>query len=162
MSGRAFLKYKRYHKWWASSEKIIFRLAVLLFVMLYTTQLLNFVLEQRNSRLLTSSIGKLEGIAMADSQTLLNMGTLELTVVSNTPYDKLQIFINGVYYQDFDKKSVSLSVKNNDIIEVSGINNEFPASIKITSVSGNIAAPKQGGQITVNKNFVQAARIRIK
>ncbi len=162
MSGRAFLKYKRYHRWWATTEKMIFRLAVLLFVVLYTTQLLNFVLEQQNSRLLTSTLGKLEGVAMADSQTVLNLGTLELTVVSNAAYDKLQIFINGVYYQDFDKKSVSLSVKNNDIIEISGIHNEFPASIKITSVSGNIAVPKQGGQITVNKNFVQAARIRIK
>jgi hypothetical protein len=162
MSGRAFLKYKRYYRWWATTEKTILRLAILLFAVLYTTQLLNFVLEQHNSRLLTSSIGKLEGVAMADSQTMLNTGVMELTVVSNAPYDKLQIYINGVYYKDFDKKTVSLSVKNNDIIEISGIKNEFPASIKITSVSGNMSAPKLGSHITVNKNFVQAARIRIK
>lgn len=162
MSGRAFQKYNRYHQWWIKTEKIIFRLAVILFLVLYTVQLLNFVLEQRNSGLLTSSIEKLEGVAMADSQTSINTGTIELSVVSNSDYSRLEIYVNGEFFKGFNQKSVSLTVKNNDIIEVSGIKNEIPASIKITSVSNNILAPKLGNLIKVNKNFVQAARIRLK
>jgi hypothetical protein len=52
-------------------------------------------------------------------------------------------------------------VKNNDIIEISGINNEFAATIKITSITDNIISPKQGNIIMVNKSFVQAGRVRL-
>ncbi len=99
---------------------------------------------------------------MAESQTIINTGTLELSVTSKSKYSKIQIFVNGEYYKSFNQKSISLMVKNNDIIEINGINNEFPAIIRITSITDNIISPKQESIIRVNKNFVQAGRVRLK
>jgi|GEM_PF-759380 len=162
MSGRAIQKFNKYHQWWSRIEKILLKLAVLLFLLLYSAQLLNFVVEQRNSRLLTSAVGELEGVSVADSQSQLNMGIVELSVVSYSDCRNIQIFINGEYMKNFDKKSVSLNVKKNDIIEVSGIFSEYPATIQITSVSDNIISPKLNSQVKVGKGFKQVGRIRLK
>lgn len=162
MSGRAFQKYNRYHQWWSKVEKRLFTLAVLVFFTLYGVQLINFVMEQRNSTFLSAAIGKLEGTPIAESQTQLNIGTLELTVVSKSDCKNIKIFINGQYYNSFTQKSVSLKVKNNDIIELSGINSDYPATVKITSSSDNILAPNPNGTLIVNKNFVRVGRIRLK
>jgi hypothetical protein len=161
MSGRAIQKQNRYYKWWDTVEKKLFKLAVILFVSLYALQVINFVFEQRNSGLLTNTLGELEGIPVAESQTQINTGTIELTVTSNSDCSKIQVFLNGEYYNSFNRKSISLMVKNNDIIEISGINNEFAATIKITSITDNIISPKQGNIIMVNKSFVQAGRVRL-
>lgn len=162
MSGRSFHKQNRYYKWWDVIEKKIFRLAIILFVILYALQLINFIFEQRNSGLLTNTLGELEGIPIAESQTQINTGTIELSVTSNSECSKIQIYLNGEYYNSFNRKSISLMVKNNDIIEISGINNEYAATIKITSITDNIISPKQGSIILVNKSFVQAGRVRLK
>lgn len=162
MSGRAIQKYNKYHQWWSKTEKYMIRLTIVLFLLLYSAQLLNFVMEQRNSRLLTSAVGELEGIAVADSQSQLNMGVLELTVTSYSDSRDMKIYINGKYYKNFDQKSVSLNVKKNDIIEVSGIHSNYPATIKITSVSDNIISPKLNSQVKVDKGFKQIGRIRLK
>ncbi|MDF2890818.1 MAG: hypothetical protein K0R80_1185 [Clostridia bacterium] len=162
MSGRALHKQNRYYQWWVKIEKKIFRLAIILFFTLYALQLVNFVLEQRNSGLLSNAVGELEGIPVAESQTQINTGTIELSVISNSKYSKIQIYLNGEYYKSFNKKSISLMVKNNDIIEISGINSEFPATIKITSTTDNIISPKLDSVIKVNRSFVQAGRVRLK
>jgi hypothetical protein len=162
MSSRALHRFNKYHKWWEKTEKIIFRLAIVLFALLYTTQLLNFVLEQRGTGPLSAAIGRHEGVAVADSQSQLNLGTLELTVTSNSDYSKLEIYINGEFYSTFKQKSVSLNVKNNDIIEVSGIKSEYTATIKVTSLSENITSPKLNSSIRVDKGFYKVGRIRLK
>jgi hypothetical protein len=162
MSGRALHKQNKYYKWWDRIEKRIIRLAILLFIILYGMQVINFVFEQRNSGLLSNTLGELEGIPIAESQTQINTGTIELSVTSNSDYSKVQIYLNGEYYNSFTRKSISLMVKNNDIIEISGLNNEFAATIKITSLTDNIISPKQDNTIMVNKSFVQVGRVRLK
>lgn len=162
MSGRALQKQNKYYQWWAKIEKKIVRLAVLLFFVLYAVQLLNFIMEQRSSGPLANAVDELEGIAVAESQTQINTGTIELSVVSKSDYSKLTIYINGEYYKSFNQKSISLMVKNNDIIEINGIKSEYPASIKITSISNNIVSPKLDSIIKVNKSFVHAGRITLK
>ena len=162
MSGRALHKQNRYNKWWDTVENKILRLAIILFFILYAIQVINFVFEQRNSGLLTNTLGELEGIPVAESQTQINTGTIELSVITNSDYDKIQIYLNGEYYNSFNRKSISLMVKNNDIIEISGINNEFPATIKITSITDNVISPKENNTIIVNKNFARAGRVRLK
>jgi hypothetical protein len=162
MSGRALHKQNNYFKWWDIIEKKILKLAVILFFTLYALQVINFVFEQRNTGLLTNTLGALEGIPVAESQTQINTGTIELSVTSNSDYSKIQIYLNGEYFNSFNRKSISLMVKNNDIIELSGINNEFAASIKITSITDNIISPKQNSIILVNKSFVQVGRVRLK
>lgn len=162
MNGRAMQKYLRYNQWWANIDKKIYHLATFLFLLLFTVHLINFILIQQNIKFLDSTVSRLEGVAVAESQTQINTGTVELTVISNSDYSKLQIYINGEFYKSFNRKSISLSVKNNDIIEINGIKNEYPAIIKITSVSDNIISLKPNSIIRVNKNFVQAGRIRLK
>lgn len=162
MSSRALQKQNRYNQWWLTIEKRICRLVIILFFTLYTLQLLNFVLEQRSSGFLTNPVDELEGTPYAENQTQINTGTIELSVISNSDYSNIQIYINGEYYKSFSQKSISLMVKNNDIIEISGIKNDYPATIKITSMSNNIISPEEDNVIKVNKNFVQAGRIRLK
>jgi hypothetical protein len=162
MNSRAYQKYNRYNNWWLTIEKLLVRIAILLFIALYASQFANFIIVQKGGSLLTKQIEKYEGKPISDSQTKINTGTVELAVTSNSDYRNMQIFVNGEYYTGFDKKSVTLTVKNNDIIEVNGINNEYPAKIRITSVSDNISGIRQDDTILVNKNLVNAGRIRLK
>lgn len=162
MNGRAQQKYYRYHQWWGNTEKIIRRMAVILFLLLYVVQLLNFIVEQRDGRLLTREISKLEGTAIADSQTQINLGTIELTVTGNSDYENIRVYINGEFYKSFEKKSIALTVKNNDIIEISGINSAGSAIVKITSMSENVISPKLNKTVHVTRGFVQTGRVRLK
>lgn len=162
MNGRAYQKYNRYHNWWATIEKSFIVIAILLFLVLYVSQLLNFVIMQKGGSLLTIQIEKLEGKALSNSQTKLNTGTVEFTVITNSDYENIQIYLNGEYYGSFNKKSVSMTVKNNDIIEISGIHNEYPARIKLTNKSENVIGLEAGKIITVNRDFATAGRIRLK
>lgn len=162
MNSRALQRYNKFHQWWDKIEKKILILTVILFLMLYTSQLLNFVTTERGGSMLTSKIESLEGKAISDSQTNINVGTIELTIVSNSDFSNMHIYLNGEYYTSFYKKSIILNVKNNDIIEISGINSEYPAKIKISSISDNILGLKLNDIVNVNKNFVTAGRIRLK
>lgn len=162
MSSRALEKYKKYHQWRDKIEKIVLILAVMSFLMLYASQLLNFVITERGGSLLSSKVESLEGKAISDSQTKINTGTVEFTVISNSEYSNIHIYLNGEYYMNFNKKSVILNVKNNDIIEFSGIKSDYPAKIKISSISDNILGMKLNEIISVNKSFVTAGRIRLK
>ncbi|MDF2839343.1 MAG: hypothetical protein K0Q99_114 [Clostridia bacterium] len=161
MSSRSLQKQNRYYQWWATIEKKIYALAILLFIVLYSLQLINFVMEQRSSGLLSYALGKLEGVSIAESQTQINTGTIELSVITKSDYSKIQIYLNGEYYRSFDQKSISLIVKNNDIIEISGIKSDYPATIKITSMTDNIISPMQDSIIRVSNGFVQVGRIRL-
>jgi hypothetical protein len=162
MSGRALQKQNRYFEWWAKIERKIYKLAIFLFIVLYALQLFNFVMEQRSSGPLSYALGELEGISVADSQTQINTGTIELSVITQEDYSKIEIFVNGELDKSFDQKSVSLIVKNNDIIELSGIKSDYPATIKITSRTDNIISPKLDNIIKVNKGFKHLGRIRLK
>ena len=162
MSSRAFQRFKKYHQWRDKIEKIILILAVMFFLMLYASQLLNFVITERGGSLLSSKVESLEGKAISDSQTNINTGTIEFTVISNSEASNIHIYLNGEYYMSFNKKSVILNVKNNDIIEFSGIKSEYPAKIKISSISNNILGLKLNDIVKVNNNFVTAGRIRLK
>lgn len=162
MSSRALLKQKKYYQWWGKIEKIIFKLAIFMFIALYALQLFNFVMTQRGTSPLSKPLNNEDVVIIADSQTQINTGTIELTVISNSDYSKIQIFVNGVYNKSFNQKSTSLIVKNNDIIEVSGINSDYPATIKITSMTDNIISPKQDSLIKVSNSFKQVGRIRLK
>lgn len=162
MNRRAAQKYSRYHRWWNIVEKNLIKIAVLLFLVLYVSQMLNFIITQRGGSLLTLQIEKLEGKAISNSQTKINTGTVELTVISNSDYQNIQVYLNGDYFTSFSKKSISLTVKNNDIIEINGINNAFPAQIKVSKLTDNILGINADEIIKVNKNFVIAGRIKLK
>ncbi|MGB7604402.1 MAG: hypothetical protein WBL93_02885 [Lutisporaceae bacterium] len=162
MSSRALQRYKKYHQLWDKIEKKILILAVMLFLMLYASQLLNFAITERGGSLLSSKVESLEGKAISDSQTNINTGTIEFTLISNSEASNIHIYLNGEYYTSFNKKSVILNVKNNDIIEFSGIKSEYPAKIKISSISNNILGMKLNDIVKVNKSFVTAGRIRLK
>lgn len=162
MSSRVLKKYNKYHQWRDNIEKIILILAVMSFLMLYASQLLNFVITERGGSLLSSKVESLEGKDISDSQTKINTGTVEFTVISNSEYSNIHIYLNGEYYMNFNKKSVILNIKNNDIIEFSGIKSDYPAKIKISSISDNILGMKLNDIISVNKSFVTAGRIRLK
>ncbi len=162
MSSRALQRYKRYNQWWDKIEKKILILTVILFLVLYVSQLLNFVITERGGSLLSSKVESLEGKSISDNQTNINTGTIEFTVISNSEFSDIHIYLNGEYYTSFNKKSVILNVKNDDIIEISGIKSKYPAKIKISSISNNILGLKLNDIVKVNKNFVVAGRIRLK
>lgn len=162
MNRRAYKKYIGYQRWWEIVERNLIIIAVLLFLMLYASQLLNFIVTQKGGSLLIAQIEQLEGKAITSSQSELNTGTVELTVISNSKYQNLKIYINGDYLTSFYKKTISLTVKNNDIIEISGINNEYPCKIKISSISDNILDMEAADIINVNKSFAAVGRVRLK
>ncbi|MDF2520784.1 MAG: hypothetical protein K0R84_1412 [Clostridia bacterium] len=162
MESRASQKHNKYYNWWEKIEKRLVKAALFLFLLLYTAQAVNFIIMQRDGTMLTSRIERLEGKAISDSQTKINTGTIDLAVISNSDFSGIEIYINGDYYTSFTKKSISLTVKNNDIIEISGIKSQYPAKIKIENVSQNVLGINLHKIINVNKNFVMAGRIRLK
>lgn len=161
-NSRAFQKYNKYNHWWAKIEKRLIIICLLLFLVLYASQFMNFMVMQKGGSLLTAQIEKLEGKAISNSQTNINTGNIELSVISNSDFRNIQIYLNGEYYTNFNQKSITLTVKNNDIIELCGIKNEFPAKIKITGLSDNISGVKLDETMIVSKGFVKVGRIRLK
>lgn len=161
MNSRSYQKYHRYHRWWSKIEKRIIVIAILLFLVLYAVQLVNFVIQQRGTSLLSKEVETMEDKevkTVAQSQTQLNTGTIELT--ANGPqFAELQIFINGEYYGNFSREKISLMVKNNDIIEVSGIKSQFPANITVSDKSHNVKQPKLHDSIQVDGSFAIAGKV---
>lgn len=142
-------------------ERNLVRLTILLFITLYASQFINFVMQQRGVSILSKEVESLEGKAVTMTQTQLYMGSLELRATGKE-YTKLQIYINGDYYKNFDKESISLMVKNNDIIEISGIKSNDPVRVQIIGKSQNITAPELNSYVDVNKDFVIAGRVQLK
>lgn len=162
MNSRAYQRYDRFHHWWSKVEKRLIIIALLLFMVMYASQFMNFIITERGGILLTGQIEKLEGKSISNSQTTINTGTIELSIVSSSDYSNIQIYVNGEYNSSFSKKSISLTVKNNDIIEISGIKNEYPAKIKITNVTENLLGMRTDETIIVSKGFTKLGRVRLK
>lgn len=55
-----------------------------------------------------------------------------------------------------------MKVKNNDIIEISGIDCKDSENFSIYYVSDNIANPKAGLKFIVNNNIVLIGRVKMK
>jgi hypothetical protein len=149
---------KDFSKWWEVINKHISKVLVLLFSALLVSQ---FLLMNNNIKTIMSRTDKLEGISIEDSQLFIKKGELEITIENDSYITPLVFYINGERAASASGRSVRLTVKDNDIIEVSGADSSDVAVLKITAISDNVIVPELGKLVYVNNNLVMIDRVKL-
>lgn len=149
-------------------EKIIFRLALGLVVLLFLVQAL---LIGDDARLFLSKTDQLEGIPIADSiQDVIGRGILEeetetlpaieektdeetALVIRLIPPEgisiKLYLQVNNRIAAQFGETDIYIPVEPGDLLELIGdVPGNTPAIIKIVKVYGDLQAPEEGYEVT--------------
>jgi len=141
-------------------EKIIFRLALVLVVLLFVVQAL---LMDGDSRLFLSTTDKLEGTPVLENiQDVIGRSvandlppvleetalTLELLPPPNTK-PELYLLINGNPVAQLGETNIYVTVEAGDMLELSGnVPGDIPAVVRVVSVQGKLKAPEEGHEVT--------------
>ncbi|MGE5329747.1 MAG: hypothetical protein ACM3KR_09600 [Deltaproteobacteria bacterium] len=140
-------------------EKRIIILSVICFSLLIVIQTLMMNPLARN--LLTQE-EKVEGVFLQKSTENIDKGTIVLELVDCNSMDKLWVMVNGQRVARFSGKKVTLTVSNNELIEIDSTGINASARVKIASFSKNIAFLINNSTLEVNKNIAVIARVKIK
>lgn len=144
---------------WERINNSLKKLLIFLFTLLIFSQAL---LMNQNARMTISRTDRLEGTAISDSNLFVKRGEIEVTIENYITLAPLNFYVNGSSVVTPYGKSIRLKVKNNDVIEVSGVSYDDTAILKVTAISDNITVPELGKLIYVNNNLVMIDRVRIK
>lgn len=159
MSGRRSFNQQPLISWFNRWEKKIVSLLTLLLPILFLMQV---ILLNQDVKAFVSRTTKLEGKAIEESQLLINRGEIELSIENEDSLKGYHFYLNGEELPETGKKSIKLTVKANDIIEVGGIKTNKISRITVTSISNNISAPELGKSIIVHNNLVLIDRVKMK
>lgn len=136
-------------------EKIIFRTALALVVLLFIVQAL---LMNGNLRQYLSITDKIEGqpvkeeiqeVMAVPAGELQEEVTLVLELIDppKSPFT-LYLLINNKVAAQFGKENICINVRPGDMLEVLGeVPGNVPATIRIKEIYGNIKAPRKGHEI---------------
>ncbi|MDD4503458.1 MAG: hypothetical protein PHS15_01360 [Clostridiaceae bacterium] len=145
--------------WWERINGLIKKMLVLLFALLIVSQAL---LMNQAAKTFISRTDKLEGKSISDTNLFIKKGEIEISIENYSTLTPLVFYVNGDSVNTPAGKSIKLQVKNNDVVEVSGVEFNDTAILKVTAVSDNIIVPELGKLIYVNKNLEMVDRVRIK
>ncbi|MFZ5354185.1 MAG: hypothetical protein ACOZCL_15885 [Bacillota bacterium] len=145
-------------KWWADTDKKIVKLLIIMLVLLIFIQAL---LTNDYFRELFSKVERLEGKAIDGNQTYINRGTIELILINCSSGDRPGVYINGACAAVFDKNHISIAVKDNDIIEISGVGCTNSFEVRIKAVSDNVRQPMVNQTFMVRQNIVLIGKVNL-
>lgn len=146
------------YKWDGIGSKLS-KLLIVLFVFTITIQLLFLIGIESIPPNVTLDM---EGIAILGNPFNEVQGEIILKLDRKDKTPIVKVYINGENTSFFDNQYISLKVKNNDIIEISGIDCKDSENFSIYYVSDNIANPKAGLKFIVNNNIVLIGRVKMK
>ena len=141
-------------------EKIIFRLALVLVVLLFVVQAL---LMDGDSRLFLSTTDKLEGTPVLENiQDVIGRSVAndlppaqdEIALVLellSPPNVNTEIFllINGSPVAQLGEKNIYVTVQAGDMLELTGsVPGDIPAVVRVVNVHGKLKAPEKGHEVT--------------
>jgi len=159
MSEKSSNDHGDFRDWW---DRINIKLDKLLMLMLSLLLITQVVFLNQNTRTILSRIDRLEGSSVADSQLFIKRGEVELTIESHENTSGLVFYINGEEVPVRAGKSIKLTVKDNDVLEVSGADFSDIAVLRLSSVSDNVIVPEPGKIVYINGNLVLIDRVRLK
>ncbi len=147
------------NSWWALIEKRIKQLVMLLIVLLIVVQA---IFMNHELRWTFSGIERLEGKSIEVEQAYIMRGNVELSITSSYRGVAPDIYINGKKTAAFINNTASITVKNNDIIEVSSVNSDEAIEIKVTGLSSGVTEPALGKTFKISKNIVIVGKAKLR
>ena len=148
-----------FYRWWDRINMMLGRGLAILFAALIISQLM---LMNQTVKTVISRTDKLEGKSIEDSQLFIKEGEIELSVENAASLRDLVFYINGDKVSGATGRSIKLTVKDSDVIEVSGAGYIDMVVLKVTAVSDNVVVPELGKLVYVNNNLVLIDRTRLK
>ncbi|MDO9535935.1 MAG: hypothetical protein Q7J85_11540 [Bacillota bacterium] len=144
-----------------SVEKIIFRLALVLVVLLFIVQAL---LMDADSRLFLSTTDKLEGSPVLeniqdvmgrrvsnDLPPVVQEETALVLELLSPPNVNTELFllVNGSPVAQLGEANIYVTVKAGDMLELTGsVPGDIPAVVRVVNVHGKLKTPEKGHEVT--------------
>jgi len=139
-------------------EKILFLSFVVVFLILVFAQVL----------LISPSVGTFagqkntpEGRMLGDEEYLYRQGKITIELLNKKADENIKVLLNGDEVSTFESNSVSLDVKNGDVIEIDGSTVQEPVEVAIIRKSDNISQECISSGITVDSEIKLLAHIRL-
>ena len=89
-------------------------------------------------------------------------GSIYLELVDYTCLDRVRVLINGREMGRMSSSRVKLYVTAGDVLEIDTQAYNHPITLKITSVSSNLAFPKEGMTFTSDQAVTMVGKVRVK
>jgi len=140
-------------------EKILVITFTVCFCLLIISQ---FLMQNPNIRMFLTQEEAVEGAFLDKADELYDKGLIVLEIETCNNMEDTWVLVNGQKVTCFKKSQISLSVKDNDLVEIDGTkaNNVFRA--KITSCSENINLLIDNSGMDINRNISILARVKLK
>ncbi len=159
MSSKISDKIRLYMITWEYVGIRLKKVMLLLFIITFAAQLLTlFTIEG----LPPNTTLKMEGKAIIENLFDDTEGKILLKADKIDENNMPEIILNGVYKSTFNNQLIELTVKEADILEISGVDCTDKINIQIYKVSDNIAIPKIGLNYQINKNLVFLFRVKMR
>lgn len=89
-------------------------------------------------------------------------GSIYLELVDYTCLDRVRVLINGREMGRMSSSRVKLYVTAGDVLEIDTQAYNHPITLKITSVSSNLAFPEEGMTFTSDQAVTMVGKVRVK
>jgi len=106
-------------------------------------------------------IGKEDAHVFLDSN-LSQEGKVTIEVVEKDKAPNSYILVNGEPVSNFYKKSITIPVKPNQILEIDGTKESEPLHFKVTAISDNVIEPQNTTVVRVDKNVQKVCMVKLK
>ena len=134
---------------------------VLLFALLFTIIVQSIIVFDVDLLPQNTTI-ELEGKTVIESYHYESSGIIKISVENKNDMMLLKIFVNGEQRESTKNDSIELNVRNNDIIEIDGIDSEKYINVIIKETSENLVFPKKGTKYRIGDNIVALGRVKLK
>ena len=149
-------------------EKLLFSTVVLTLTGMAIAQILltdeswrnylNFASRLESQKIVINNFPQTEVPASASIQNLGSV-TLELQRYEMLPH--AYVLVNGKETKKFLTKTVSVPVRNGDILEIDGTYYKKPFDVIIKEATDNIQNPKKNKKITVNQDITLVSEVKL-
>ncbi|KAA5807683.1 hypothetical protein [Thermoanaerobacterium thermosaccharolyticum] len=148
---------KSRHVYFISFDNLIAFFVIAGFLTVIITQVL---MLNDNIRVFLNSTEKIEGINI--NTYLSKDGTLKLELVNMEKAQNAYVLINGDPKYSFKNKSVDISIKQGELIEIDGTKYKQTLYIKVADSSDNVIEPQRTAVVKVNGDIEVVGRVRLK
>ncbi|AGB18966.1 hypothetical protein [Thermoanaerobacterium thermosaccharolyticum] len=145
------------HVYFISFDNLIAFFVIAGFLTVIITQVL---MLNDNIRVFLNSTEKIEGINI--NTYLSKDGTLKLELVNMEKAQNAYVLINGDPKYSFKNKSVDISIKQGELIEIDGTKYKQTLYIKVADSSDNVIEPQRTAVVKVNGDIEVVGRVRLK
>jgi len=104
---------------------------------------------------------ELEGAPLSAEEFLYNKGTLVLKLSYGEINENLKVLVNGDEVARFNTGSISINVKDGDIVEIDASEVQDDTEVIVASQSDNINRDSYNMRVTVNSNIKKLVQVQM-